>query len=102
MKITVFDNGQQEEELINIYPEDQVWFEEHNAKLSVESLNENLIFYADIGFRVNNDEAEDPEEVIAIDFKHDMIETLKELKNLSIQTLHFKKELGIEPFTWGK
>lgn len=36
MKITVFDNGQQEEELINIYPEDQVWFEEHNAKLSVK------------------------------------------------------------------
>lgn len=68
MEVTCFipPKGQKEIiELTNVYPEDELWFEENNIKISMENIGNDFIVYGDYGAK---DEDDEPIEAIVISF----------------------------------
>ena len=52
MKVTLYKKPNGRTEVIdvkNVYPEDEAWFVEHNAKLSMEDIGGMFACYADVG-----------------------------------------------------
>jgi hypothetical protein len=65
LKVTLFQKpgGRQKPTFIkNIYPEDEAWFIENKAEVSMEEIRGNIVLYADIGLEYDGE----PDEVIEI------------------------------------
>ena len=61
MKVTLYKKPNGRTEVVdvkNVYPEDEAWFAEHNAKLSMEDIGGEFVCYADVGFEEDGEPME--------------------------------------------
>lgn len=62
----------------NVYPEDETWFAENHARISMEDLGGTFVIYADVGVV---DEDGEPDEAIELSAGRSCEETLKALRS---------------------
>lgn len=80
MKVTLYKKPNGRTEVVdvkNVYPEDEAWFAEHNAKLSMEETGGTFVVYADLGLE---DDDGEPIEAIELANGRSCEDTLQALR----------------------